>query len=145
LRQIVYNMYPKEIVNPMKAELTSNGFQELLTPEEVDAALQQSGTTLLMINSVCGCSAGTARPGVLLAVQHATKKPAHLTTSFAGFDTDAVRQARTYLLPYPPSSPAIALLKDGKLVHMLERHHIEGASAQMIASNLIDAFNQHCD
>ena len=137
-------MYPIEIVAPMKAELTSRGFTELLTTEDVDNALQKSGTTLLMINSVCGCSAGTARPGVIMAVQNATKKPDQLTTSFAGFDTDAVRQARTYLLPYPPSSPAIALLKDGKVVHMIERHMIEGRPAQMIAANLIEAFEQYC-
>jgi len=128
----------------MKAELTQHGFEDLNTPESVDAALQQSGTTLLVLNSVCGCSAGTARPGVIMAVQHAEKKPAHLATSFAGFDVDAVKQARNYLLPYPPSSPCIALIKDGQLVHMIERHMIEGRPAQMIAANLIDAFNQHC-
>ncbi|WP_317047157.1 BrxA/BrxB family bacilliredoxin [Taibaiella soli] len=128
----------------MKAELTSKGFEELLTPEQVDEAMKKSGTTLLMINSVCGCSAGTARPGVILAVQHATKKPDHLTTSFAGFDVAAVQQARTYLMPYPPSSPAIALLKDGQVVHMIERHMIEGRPAQMIAANLMEAFEQYC-
>jgi len=137
-------MYPKEIVEPMKAEMTEGGFQELLTPEEVDAVMQKGGTALLFINSVCGCSAGTARPGVLMAVQNATKKPDHLVTSFAGFDVDAVKQARNYLLPYPPSSPSIALLKDGKVVHMIERHMIEGRPAQMIASNLMQAFEQHC-
>lgn len=137
-------MYPEQIVAPMKAELTNHGFKELLTPSDVDSALQNSGTTLLMINSVCGCSAGTARPGVLMAVQNATKKPDQLTTSFAGFDIDAVKQARTYLMPYPPSSPAIALLKDGKVVHMIERHNIEGRPAQMIAANLMQAFEQYC-
>lgn len=137
-------MYPSDIVLPMKAELTSNGFEDLATPQSVDAALKQSGTTLLVINSVCGCSAGTARPGVLKAVQNATKKPAHLATSFAGFDLDAVKQARTYLLPYPPSSPSIALIKDGELVHMIERHMIEGRSAEMIAANLTQAFEQYC-
>lgn len=137
-------MYPAEIVMPLKAELTSQGFTDLNTPEAVDNALNQSGTTLLVLNSVCGCSAGTARPGVLMAVQHAEKKPDHLTTSFAGFDTDAVKQARTYLLPYPPSSPCIALLKDGELVHMIERHMIEGRPAQMIAANLMEAFKQYC-
>ena len=137
-------MYPTELVAPMKAEMTDRGFQELITSEQVDEALQKEGTTLLFINSVCGCSAGTARPGVIMAVQNAAKKPDQLTTSFAGFDTDAVQKARTYLLPYPPSSPSIALLKDGKLVHMIERHMIEGRSAQMIAENLADAFNQHC-
>jgi len=137
-------MYPEQIVNPMKAELTEAGFTELLTPDAVDSAMKQSGTTLLMINSVCGCSAGTARPGVLMAVHNAAKKPDHLTTSFAGFDIDAVKQARNYLMPYPPSSPAIALLKDGKVVHMIERHMIEGRPAQMIAANLMQAFETYC-
>lgn len=137
-------MYPSDIVLPMKAELTNNGFEDLATPAAVETALKQSGTTLLVINSVCGCSAGTARPGVIRAVQNATKKPTHLTTSFAGFDIDAVKQARNYLLPYPPSSPSIALLKDGQLVHMIERHMIEGRSADMIAANLQAAFDQHC-
>jgi putative YphP/YqiW family bacilliredoxin len=137
-------MYPAEIVMPMKSELTEQGFEDLKTPEAVDDALKQPGTTLLMINSVCGCSAGTARPGVLMAVHNTTKKPDRLTTTFAGFDIDAVKQARTYLLPYPPSSPAIALLKDGQLVHMIERHMIEGRPAQMIAANLVQAFEQYC-
>lgn len=137
-------MYPAQIVMPMKEELTSSGFSDLQSPEAVDAAVQQSGTTLLVINSVCGCSAGTARPGVLMAVQHAAKKPDHLATAFAGFDTEAVQKARTYLLPYPPSSPCIALMKDGQLVHMIERHMIEGRSAQMIAANLSEAFEQYC-
>ncbi len=137
-------MYPEQIVAPMKAELTSHGFKELLSVEDVDATLKQSGTTLLMINSVCGCSAGTARPGVIMAVQNATKMPDRLTTSFAGFDIEAVKQARSYLLPYPPSSPAIVLLKDGHPVHMIERHNIEGRSAQMIAANLLQAFETYC-
>jgi putative YphP/YqiW family bacilliredoxin len=137
-------MYPSDIVLPMKAELTSNGFEDLSTPDAVEAAMNQSGTTLLVINSVCGCSAGTARPGVLRAVQNASKKPSHLATSFAGFDIDAVKKARTYLLPYPPSSPAIALLKDGQLVHMIERHMIEGRSADMISAALVAAFEEHC-
>ena len=137
-------MYPAEIVIPMKEELTENGFQELLTPQEVDLQLKQDGTTLVMINSVCGCSAGSARPGVLMAVHNSAKKPDHLTTTFAGFDLDAVKKVREHLLPYPPSSPAIALFKDGKLVHMIERHQIEGRPAQMIAHNLIAAFDQYC-
>lgn len=137
-------MYPEQIVAPMKAELTNNGFEELLSPADVDSALKQEGTTLLMINSVCGCSAGTARPGIIMAVQNAEKKPTRLATSFAGFDVDAVKQARTYLLPYPPSSPAIALLKNGKVVHMIERHMIEGRPAQMIAANLMQAFETYC-
>src|SRR5690606_2815489 len=119
--------------NPMKAEMTENGFRELLTPQDVDQVLKQSGTTLLFINSVCGCSAGTARPGVIQSIKSGGKLPTQLVTTFAGYDIDAVKQARTYLLPYPPSSPSIALLKDGKLVHMIERHLIEGRSAAMIA------------
>lgn len=138
-------MYPAEIVIPMKEELTENGFKELLTAAEVEEALAKKGTTLVMINSVCGCSAGTARPGTVLAVQSSPKKPDYITTSFAGFDTEAVSQVRKHLLPYPPSSPAIALFKDGQLVHMLERHNIEGYSAQMIADNLIGAFETHCN
>ena len=138
-------MYPAEIVLPMKEEMTENGFQELLTPADVDAVMSQPGTTLVMINSVCGCSAGTARPGTLMAVMNAPKKPNHITTTFAGFDVDAVKKIREYLMPYPPSSPAIALFKDGKLVHMIERHNIEGRSADMIAHNLIAAFDTHCN
>ena len=137
-------MYPEQIVAPMKAELTNEGFEELLSSADVDSAMQKQGTTLLMINSVCGCSAGTARPGVIMAVHNASKKPDHLTTSFAGFDVDAVKQARNYLMPYPPSSPAIALMKDGKVVHMIERHMIEGRPAQMIAQNLMQAFETYC-
>ncbi len=137
-------MYPADIVIPMKEELTENGFSELKTSEEVINQLDQKGTTLVMVNSVCGCSAGTARPGVLMAVANSNKKPAHLTTSFAGFDIDAVKAIRERLLPYPPSSPSVALFKDGHLVHMIERHHIEGRSAQMIAHNLIAAFNEYC-
>ena len=137
-------MYPEEIVIPMKEELTENGFQELLSASDVDEQLHRPGTTLVMINSVCGCSAGSARPGVLMAVHNSAKKPDHLTTTFAGFDLDAVKKVREHLLPYPPSSPAIALFKDGKLVHMIERHQIEGRPAQMIAHNLIAAFDQYC-
>lgn len=137
-------MYPEEIVLPMKEELTENGFTELLTPQEVEAQLKQHGTTLVVINSVCGCSAGTARPGVLMAVANSVKKPDNLTTAFAGFDIQAVQKLREHLLPYPPSSPAIALFKDGELVHFVERHQIEGRSAQMIAHNLIGAFDKHC-
>ena len=112
-------MYPEEIVIPMKEELTENGFTELLSAEDVEKALSEKGTTLVMINSVCGCSAGTARPGVLMAVNNGEKKPDQITTSFAGFDIEAVRKVREHLLPYPPSSPAIALFKDGKLVNMI--------------------------
>jgi len=138
-------MYPSEIVLPMKEELTENGFIELLTPEDVESQLQKSGTTLVMINSVCGCAAGAARPAVLMAVANAEKKPDYLTTSFAGFDEAAVRKIREILLPYPPSSPSIALFKDGKLVHFIERHMIEGRPAQMIAHNLISAFQAYCN
>ena len=129
----------------MKEELTEHGFTELLSAKEVEDQLSKQGTTLVMINSVCGCSAGSARPGVILAVLNSDKKPDHLATSFAGFDIEAVRKLREHLLPYPPSSPAIALFKDGQLVHFIERHQIEGRPAQMIASNLINAFEQHCN
>jgi putative YphP/YqiW family bacilliredoxin len=141
----IIDMYPEEIVIPMKEELTENGFTELLSADDVEKAINDKGTTLVMINSVCGCSAGTARPGVLLAVNKGSKKPNNLTTSFAGFDIEAVNKVREHLMPYPPSSPAIALFKDGKLVHFIERHNIEGRSAQMIAENLINAFEQHCN
>lgn len=129
----------------MKEELTENGFKEMLTAEDVENTLNAKGTTLVMINSVCGCSAGTARPGVLMAVRNADKKPDNITTSFAGFDIEAVNAVRQHLMPYPPSSPAIALFKDGELVHMIERHMIEGRSAQMIADNLSGAFNTYCN
>ena len=138
-------MYPEEIVIPMKEELTENGFTEMLTSDDVEKTLNEKGTTLVVINSVCGCSAGTARPGVLMAVHKAAKKPDHITTSFAGFDVDAVRKVREHLMPYPPSSPSIALFKDGQLVHFIERHMIEGRSAQMIADNLMGAFDQYCN
>jgi len=128
----------------MKEELTDNGFDELLTSSAVEDQLKKTGTTLVMVNSVCGCSAGSARPGVLMAVANSSKKPDFLTTSFAGFDMDAVSTLRQHLLPYPPSSPAIALFKDGQLVHMIERHQIEGRPAQVIAHNLIAAFNEYC-
>ena len=139
------NMYPEEIVIPMKEELTENGFTELLSSTEVESQLTKEGTTLVMINSVCGCSAGTARPGVLMAVANTGKKPDFLTTSFAGFDVEAVKTLRQHLMPYPPSSPAIALFKNGQLVHFIERHQIEGRPAQVIAQNLIGAFEQYCN
>ena len=137
-------MYPEEIVLPLKEELTDNGFNELLTADEVDTQLKKSGTTLVMINSVCGCSARSARPGVLMAVANSAHKPDSLNTVFAGFDIDAVQKVREHLLPYPPSSPSIALFKDGQLVHFIERHMIEGRSAQMIAQNLVAAFDHYC-
>lgn len=134
-------MYPAEIVMPMKAQLTSNGFEDLTTPEQVEAAIKQEGTTLVMVNSVCGCAAGAARPGVVMSLDN-DKVPTHLTTVFAGFDKDAVAKAREFFAPFPPSSPAVALFKDGELVHMLERHHIEGHSADAIAENLKAAYNE---
>src|SRR5258708_571381 len=115
-------MYPAEIVQQFKEELTDNGFDELLTSTDVEDQLKKSGTTLVMVNSVCGCAARLARPGVLMAVANSSKKPDFLTTSFAGFDMDAVETIREHLLPYPPSSPSVALFKDGKLVHIIERH-----------------------
>ncbi len=136
-------MYPAELVMPMKNDLTTVGFKELTTPVQVDNAIKEPGTTLVVVNSVCGCAAGAARPGIKKALENA-KLPNHLTTVFAGFDVEAVAQARKYFLPYPPSSPAIALFKDGKLVHFVERHHIEGRTAEMIAENLKMAFDEYC-
>lgn len=136
--------YPEYICAPMRNELTTAGFQELKTPEEVDSTIPNSkGTVLLVMNSVCGCAAGTARPGVVLSL-NSGKKPSQLVTVFAGQDLEATSQARKYTLPYPPSSPAIALFKDGKLVHFIERHHIEGRSAEMVAENLKMAFEEYC-
>lgn len=137
-------MYPEEIVAPMKSELTEVGFNELLTAEAVDNLMnEKSGTALIMVNSVCGCAAANARPAVRMAIDNANK-PNKLTTVFAGVDQDAVAQARKYFLPYPPSSPSIALMKDGKLVHFIERHHIEGRPAELIAENLKAAFDEFC-
>jgi putative YphP/YqiW family bacilliredoxin len=136
-------MYPEDLVMPMKAELTDKGFQDLTTPEAVNNAIKKEGTTLLMINSVCGCAAGAARPGAVFSLT-GDKKPAHLVTVFAGYDKDAVDEARKFLAPFPPSSPCIALFKDGELVHMLERHHIEGNPAGAIAANLQAAYNEYC-
>jgi putative YphP/YqiW family bacilliredoxin len=138
-------MYPAEIVLPMKAELTDGGFEDLSTAELVNNTIKQTGTTLVVINSVCGCAAGSCRPGVLMAVNNAVKKPDTLATVFAGFDVAAVNQVRQHLLPFPPSSPAIALFKDGALVSMVERHQIEGRSAQMIAHHLIAEFDKYCN
>lgn len=136
-------MYPEELVMPMKAELTNKGFQDLTSADAVSKALQQEGTTLLMINSVCGCAAGAARPGVLHSLSDG-KSPKQLITVFAGFDQEAVSEARKHLAPFPPSSPCIALFKDGELVHMLERHHIEGNGAEAIADNLKSAYSEFC-
>lgn len=137
-------MYPEELCTPMRLDLTEAGFTEMRTADEVDAILgAKEGTVLVMINSVCGCAAGNARPAVKAAAQHA-KLPNKLTTVFAGQDKEAVAKVREYALPYPPSSPSIALFKDGALVHFIERHHIEGRPADMIADNLIQAFEAYC-
>src|SRR3954468_12261135 len=138
-------MYPEQLVAPMRQDLTVAGFEELKTPEEVVKKVKdQKGTTLLVINSVCGCAAGAARPGVKWALQNSPKKPDHLATVFAGVDKDAVSKARELTLPYPPSSPSIALFKDGELLHFVERHHIEGRNAQMIGEHLIEVFDEYC-
>ena len=137
-------MYPDKLVAPMRGELTSAGFTELKTPQDVENQLKNKGTTLLVINSVCGCAAGAARPGVKWALQNSPKKPDHLTTVFAGVDKEAVSKAREFTLPYPPSSPAIALFKDGELMHFVERHHIEGRNAQMIGAHLVEVFDEYC-
>ncbi len=136
-------MYPEYLVAPMREELTKVGFKELKTAAEVDDAIKSEGTALVVVNSVCGCAAANARPGVRMAVNN-TKKPDHLLTVFAGMEKDAVDQARAHMLPFPPSSPAIALFKNGELVHMIERHQIEGRSAELIADNLAAAFEQYC-
>ncbi|MBC6400421.1 MAG: BrxA/BrxB family bacilliredoxin [Ekhidna sp.] len=138
-------MYPAELVEPMKAQLTQNGFEEFTTADAVDKHLKDhSGTSLMVINSVCGCAAGTCRPGVLRSLEKSGKKPDNLTTVFAGFDTEATQKAREYTLPFPPSSPSIALFKNGNLVHMVERHHIEGRSAEMIANHLEEVYEEFC-
>ncbi|MCO5259977.1 MAG: BrxA/BrxB family bacilliredoxin [Crocinitomicaceae bacterium] len=137
-------MYPAEVVEPMIEQLTSVGFESITTPEGVDQLISNtSGSILLVVNSVCGCAAGNMRPGVVASLKNDVK-PTKLATVFAGVDNDATAQARKYFLPYPPSSPSIALFKDGKLVHFLERHHIEGASPEMVAGNLSEAYNQFC-
>ena len=136
-------MYPEEIVKPMKEELTNIGFNELLTRDDVNIALEKPGTTLIVVNSICGCAAANARPGVHLSLQN-NKKPENLVTVFAGVDTEATNSAREMMIPFPPSSPSIALFKNGTLVHMIERHHIEGRPAELIAENLKEAYNNHC-
>ena len=136
--------YPEYMVAPMREELTKVGFQQLNTPEEVETAIQSEGTVFVVVNSVCGCAAGTARPGAILGVTQSAKRPDKTVTVFAGMEKEAVDKARAFMLPYPPSSPAMALFKDGKLVHMIERHHIEGSPAEMIAENLKAAFEEYC-
>ena len=136
-------MYPEELVKPMRDQLIASGFDALSTATDVDNALAKEGTTLVVVNSVCGCAAGTARPGVIASLK-AAKTPTNLTTVFAGVEKESTNKAREYMVPFPPSSPAIALFKDGKLVHILERHHIEGRSAEMIADNLSQAYEEYC-
>lgn len=138
-------MYPAELTAPMAQELNNHGVASLTTAAEVDEILgTKEGTALVIVNSVCGCAAANARPAVIRAIAH-ENKPSTLVTVFAGVDREATDRARAYMRPYPPSSPSIALFKDGRLVHMLERHHIEGASADMIAGNLTSAFDQYCN
>jgi len=137
-------MYPPELVKPMRDELENAGFTSLQTTQDVEQALQKEGTTLVVVNSVCGCAAGTARPGAVVSLQY-DKSPTNLVTVFAGVDSDATTKAREYMIPFPPSSPSIALFKDGALVHMLERHHIEGRPAEVIASNLAAAYDEYCN
>ena len=136
-------MYPEEMVKPMRAELTDAGFQDLYSAETVEQDISQTGTTLVVVNSVCGCAARNARPGAKMSLDNA-KKPSNLVTVFAGVDKEAVDKAREHMFPFPPSSPCMALFKNGELVHMLERHHIEGRPAELIAENLKDAFNEYC-
>jgi putative YphP/YqiW family bacilliredoxin len=136
-------MYPETLVIPMKQELTASGFKDLTTPAMVQEEISKPGTLLIVINSVCGCAAGACRPGVLLSLKH-SKKPERLATVFAGFDVEAVAEARKHFLPYPPSSPSVALMKDGKLVFFLERHQIEGRTAEQIAEILKTAYDAYC-
>jgi putative YphP/YqiW family bacilliredoxin len=136
-------MYPQELVAPMKQELTQKGFKELFTAEDVDNVLNAEGTSFVVMNSVCGCAAANARPAAIMSTLN-EKLPTNLVTVFAGVDTDAVNQVRKYCLPYPPSSPSMALFKNGQLVHFIERHHIEGRPAAMIAENIVAAFDEYC-
>lgn len=136
-------MYPPELVRPMREDLVNAGFAELHSASDVENALKKEGTTLVVVNSVCGCAAANARPGAKMSLNNG-KKPDQLVTVFAGVDREATEAARAQMVPFPPSSPSMALFKDGELVHMLERHHIEGRPAQLIAENLMDAYNQYC-
>jgi len=140
---MIVQRYPEPFIAPMRAELTRLGFDELKTPEAVDEAVKQAGTTMIVVNSVCGCAAGKARPGIALALRHGAR-PDKLATVFAGADVEATERARGYFAPYPPSSPSIALMKDGKLIYMMERRQIEGQTADAIATDLQAAFAQHC-
>ena len=136
-------MYPEELVRPMRADLSSAGFEELYTSEAVENAIKQEGTTLVVVNSLCGCAAANARPAAKLSLEN-QKKPDHLITVFAGVDTEAVDAARNLMIPFPPSSPSMALFKNGELVHMIERHHIEGRPAELISENLMQAYEEFC-
>jgi len=136
-------MYPEQLVHPMKKQLTDQGFSELTTTNDVDNIISNEGTTLIVVNSVCGCAAANARPGAIESLNN-EKSPTNLATVFAGVDKEATDAARGYMIPFPPSSPCIALFKNGDLVHMLERHHIEGRPAELIAENLKNAYNEHC-
>ena len=136
-------MYPAELIKPMREHLTQVGFEEMHTAEAVDALIAKKGTSLIVVNSVCGCAAANARPAAIMSLQNA-KRPENTATVFAGVDKEATDKARDYMIPFPPSSPCMALFKDGELVHMLERHHIEGRPAELIAENLIDAYNENC-
>ncbi|MGB5434991.1 MAG: BrxA/BrxB family bacilliredoxin [Maribacter sp.] len=136
-------MYPAELVKPMRDDLANAGFEELFTADAVENAINKEGTTLVVVNSVCGCAAANARPAAKMSLRN-EKKPDHLVTVFAGVDTEAVNAARDLMIPFPPSSPSIALFRDGELVHMIERHHIEGRPAEIIAENLTEAFNEFC-
>jgi putative YphP/YqiW family bacilliredoxin len=136
-------MYPEDMIAPMRAELANSGYTETKTPEEVVSSITTQGTTLVVVNSVCGCAAGSARPAAIAAAKSEVK-PDRMITVFAGNDKAAVDEARKHMLPFPPSSPSMALFKNGELVHMIERHHIEGRTAQMIAGNLLGAFEEHC-
>jgi len=136
-------MYPAELVKPMRDDLANAGFEELYTAEAVTNAINQDGTTLVVVNSVCGCAAANARPAAKMSLQN-EKRPSHAVTVFAGVDTEAVDAARNLMIPFPPSSPSMALFKDGELVHMIERHHIEGRPAELIAENLTAAYNEFC-
>ena len=140
---MIVQRYPEPFIAPMRAELSRLGFEDLKTPEAVDAAVKQTGTTMVVVNSVCGCAAGKARPGIAMALGQG-KRPDHLTTVFAGADVEATETARQYFQPHPPSSPSIAIMKDGKVVYMMERRDIEGRTADMIAAELQKAFETHC-
>lgn len=136
-------MYPLDLVKPMIEELTLVGFEELKTVNSVKEAIERQGTTLVVVNSVCGCAARNARPAAIMSLAN-SKRPDYITTVFAGVDKEATQEARNYMVPFPPSSPCIALFKDGELVHILERHHIEGRHAETIAENLKHAYDEYC-